>query len=80
MTSRERYEQAAEHLLNVLMLHKDTLKTINWLQRSPWDEFCAVNPDAQQLADQVNSELDYELSEHQCSWAVVHFCVRVKES
>jgi len=79
MTSRKRYEQATEHLLNVLLAHKDTLKPIDWRKRSPWDEFCAVNPNAQQLAYQVNSELDYELSEFQCSWAVINVCVRTVE-
>ena len=37
----------------------------------PWDTFCKANPNARKLADEVNSELDYELSEFQCSWAVM---------
>jgi hypothetical protein len=66
--SVRRYNEAAERLWGKLLAHRDELATLP-LQRG-WDAFCAANPNAQQLAYEVDAELNYQLSYMQCCWAV----------
>jgi hypothetical protein len=75
------YQQARERMLAVLNEYAPVLSKIEWRGRCfPWDDFCKANPGAQALADRVNRELNYELSENQCSWAVVAFCEGVRRA
>ena len=69
----ERYNQAAERLWEKIEFHRGEydMKCLEPREFSPWDKFCERNPSAKDLARQVDKELNYELSETQCSWAVI---------
>lgn len=68
------YSQAAERLLERLEAHRGEYDSDCLEGDFPWDSFCERNPSARGLLKEVQDELDYELSEKQCSWAVVRFC------
>jgi len=65
--SRRLYNEAAERLWCKLLAHKDELRPA---AEAGWSAFRRVNPIAQRLADEVDAELNYELSYAQCSWSV----------
>ncbi len=69
----ELYNQAAERLWEKIEFGREGFK-MDCLDDKlvfPWDQFCKANPDAKKLAIEVDSELNCELSEAQCSWAVM---------
>jgi hypothetical protein len=68
----EMYNRAAERLWEKIEAHRgDYDIAMAWREKFPWDAFCTRNPSARELANEVRQELNYELSETQCSWAVV---------
>ncbi len=71
----ELYNLAAERLWEKIEFRWGELKIgcLDDLEASPWDKFCKFNPMVKKLAEEVESELNYELSEFQCSWAVKKF-------
>lgn len=70
---KDRYDQTRERLLEKLVSHSDEfdLKSVNFSMPFPYDQFVKANPMARDLVKEVEDEFDYEMSEHQCSWAVV---------
>ena len=73
-----KYNQAAERLWEKIEAHRgeydmDCLGSRNFT----WDNFCEKNPDAKGLVREVLEELNYNLSESQCSWAVIMACKRL---
>lgn len=69
------YNIAAERVFQLLdeTRQKWKTETLHLPSLSPNDDFRAVNPEFPALCDRVNEELQYELSDHQCSWAVLMF-------
>lgn len=71
--ANDQYNRAAERLWEKLEAHRGKYQMICLRPGdfAPWDKFCERNPEARGLAAEVNKEMNYELSEYQCSWAVV---------
>ena len=69
----ELYNKAAERLWEKVEFGREgfNMDCLDDKLVFPWDQFCKANPNARKLATEVNSELNYELSEAQCSWAVM---------
>jgi hypothetical protein len=70
------YGQAREGFtLRILALELRVPATIGPF---PWDDFCAVNPGLKEKALEFFEDTGYELSEYQCSYAVMSYRARTR--
>ena len=68
-----KYNQVCERLWEKMEFYRDKLNfdTIDLGEPFPWDQFVAANPElAKKLGNEVQDELNYQMSEFQGSWAV----------
>lgn len=72
INTKQLYDTAAERLWEKIEFRREgfDMDCVDDRVAFPWDQFSRANPTAEVLAAEVNSELNYELSEAQCSWAV----------
>jgi hypothetical protein len=68
-----RYNEAAERLWEKLLYYRPKLdfSVVDLAKPFPLDQMTKRNPLVKSLVAEVNRELSYELSEAQCSWAIV---------
>ena len=71
----EKYNLTCERLWELLEAQRPKWKTegVDLKQPFPADQFAAANPSFMPLVEQVQNEFKYEMSEFQCSWAVVSY-------
>ena len=69
----ENYNRSAERLWEKLAYYRNEfdLNCVDLKKPFPLDQFSARNPKILDLMKEVEQEFGYELSERQCSWAVV---------
>jgi hypothetical protein len=79
----EKYNQSAERLLEKLAFHypdKTQLKNVIDLKKSfPIDQATEKFPKIEELIDEVQNEFNFGMSEFQCSWAIVMWCLHTLE-
>ncbi len=84
MTS-EKYNSVTKELLRRLCKNKDkyNLNCVDFTQPFPYDQFTEINKEVKDIVQELENEFNYEMSELQCSWAVVSLirekCEDVKE-
>lgn len=69
----EKYNLVALELLTRLRKHKEELDLdcVDFKKPFPYDQFIEVNKKVKNIVNEIETEFDYEMSEIQCSWAVV---------
>jgi hypothetical protein len=73
----ERYNATCERLWEKLVFYSDCFD-LSWYHPGPplifpFDHFAEPNPLVKTLVAEVEDEFDYEMSEAQCSWAVMMY-------
>jgi len=68
-----RYSQTAERLLEKLTFYKESIdfEVIDLTKPFPLDQLSKTDKRIIQWTKEVEEEFDYQMSEHQCSWAIV---------
>jgi len=69
------YNTAAEMVLQYMAGHKEDFEghIPNFSEPFPVDQVAKTQPLIKEIAAAVDKELDYQLSEFQCSWAISAF-------
>lgn len=69
------YNKTSERLWEKLEYHKNKIDAscVNFKEPFPIDQLVEKNPMITTLIHEVQDEYKYEMSEFQCSWAVVQF-------